>query len=519
MNNVICNNAYGILGLLPNASQKEISRRVKEIEKYLQIDEKPQYDFDFKYYDRNRTIQNVHDAFFNISNINNQIMHHFFRVYVSDIKQLDNLHHIANNFNSGSISSVYSSAKNRNLIIEKNIAISLTLLLLTGINENIENLSNACIDLWHSILDNEKYLKDYKKIFLLDDEIGIEDALLDNLKESIVKELTQVFSDISKQYNNNQILSKFIDKFQLNDNIFNLDTVEEIYNNIHKSIKIMDSMNISDDGIFDDNEKRTLKECLQTFQDEFNKLIDLGLYDNEKTIILRDLVATKIRIQILDLFNNLEESDVALGLMEFAIYITGTKGLKSKLMDELKYISNFKTNAKLNELFHKIDDIKISHLVSNSAIEAFGNTIDSVLWEAKSIEKNTSKLSDFKDGLIMKVRNMSIDLCNSYKNYNGARRIIEKLLLLSENPKTSKLLKTDIEKIKELNPNFFVKLLRGILAFLYVIFQIFGGYIVLAIIVGFFCFVSWLYDTIGIGGICTIIAIGTIVFFCLKSRK
>ena len=41
------------------------------------------------------------------------------------------------------------------------------------------------------------------------------------------------FSDISKFYNNNQILSEFINKFQLNDTIFSLDTVEEIYNNIH----------------------------------------------------------------------------------------------------------------------------------------------------------------------------------------------------------------------------------------------------------------------------------------------
>ena len=371
MNNIISNNAYGILGLLPNASQKEISRRVKEIEKYLQIDENPQYDFDFGYYNNSRTLQSVHDAFFNISNINNQIMHHFFRVYASDEQQLDNLNYIADNFDSGAISSVYHSNQSKNLIIDKNIAISLTLLLIKGIDENIEFLSNACIDLWHSILVNEKYLKDYKKVFLLDDEVGIEDSLLDDLKDSIIKELTQVFSDISKQYCDNQILSRFIDKFQLNDNIFNLDTVEEIYNNIHKTIKIMDSMNISEDGIFDDNEKRTLKECLQTFQDEFNKLIELGLYDNEKTIILRDLVATKIRIQILDLFNNLDEDSVALNLMRFSLYIVGTEGLKEKLMDELNVIKKYNnpldtitinknTTLKLYNKYIKINEKQIS---------------------------------------------------------------------------------------------------------------------------------------------------------------
>ena len=36
MNNIVYNNAYGLLGLLPNSTQKEITRRNKEIEKILQ---------------------------------------------------------------------------------------------------------------------------------------------------------------------------------------------------------------------------------------------------------------------------------------------------------------------------------------------------------------------------------------------------------------------------------------------------------------------------------------------------
>lgn len=59
-NNIIYNNAYGILGLLPNASQKELARRVKEIEKYIQIGETPKFNYDFGLYNIRRTLQDVH---------------------------------------------------------------------------------------------------------------------------------------------------------------------------------------------------------------------------------------------------------------------------------------------------------------------------------------------------------------------------------------------------------------------------------------------------------------------------
>lgn len=452
MNNIICNNAYGILGLLPNASQKEISRRVKEIEKYLQIDENPQYDFDYGYYNKNRTLQNIHDAFFNISNINNQVMHHFFRVYASNEQQLNNLHTIANNFTPDTIKSICDSVQNRNLIIDKNIAILLALLLLTGINENVEFLSNACIDLWHLILNNEKYLKDYKRVFLLDDEVGIEETLLDNLKEPIVKELTQIFSDISKLYNDNQILSRFIDKFQLNDNIFHLDTVEEIYDNIYKSIKIMDSMNISEDGIFDDNEKRTLKQCLQTFQDEFNKLIDLGLYDNEKTIILRDLVATKIRIQILDLYNNLSENKTALKLMQFALYIVGTNGLKDKLSDELNSIeSNISVMTYIKPIMDLLGELqKKSNYINMYELKVLSEKIRNIYlnfnqdYSIPSYDKNKAM-----DIIAIRIRSISIDLHNKFEKFKESQYLLNLALEIAKSQKIKDMCLKDLVVIND----------------------------------------------------------------------
>lgn len=78
MNNIILNNGYGILGLLPNSNQKDISRRIKEIEKLSKIGEIPEYLYDFEFYDKNRNLQNIKMAEQSISSIEERILHHFF---------------------------------------------------------------------------------------------------------------------------------------------------------------------------------------------------------------------------------------------------------------------------------------------------------------------------------------------------------------------------------------------------------------------------------------------------------
>lgn len=342
MNNFIYKNAYGILGLLPNSTQKEISKRIKEIEKLIQIEETPSYGYDFLHYNKIRTLQKIKEAQQNISNSKLQLLHYFFRIYVNSEKEISLIKKFDEQFNYENILEYYNSTEKKSFNLKKNVAIVLSLLLLTNNKiEKLEDIVDLNLCLWKEIIENNKSFKDFQKIYLLDDEIGINEKIFENLSENVLNELTNIFSDIARYQNNNEILSKFIEKFNLEDKTFNIEQVENIYKKIDSDIQTLKSMNISEDGIFDNDEKALLKQCLQSFQDGFNKLIDLNLYEHEKTIILRDLVATTIRIQILDLFNNLEEDETALNLMKFAIYIAGTEGLKTKLNDELSTIKNF----------------------------------------------------------------------------------------------------------------------------------------------------------------------------------
>jgi len=472
-NNIIYNNAYGILGLLPNASQKELARRVKEIEKYIQIGETPKFNYDFGLYNIRRTLQDVHDAFFNISNVNTQIIHHFFRIYANDGQQFDILNQIENNFTYAQIKNIYDSINSNNLIVDRNTAILLSLLLIKGSEDNIIVISKMCIDLWFSILNSKKYKSDYKKIFLLDDELGINENIFDSIEEKIIEELSILFSDISQKYENNQILSMFIEKFKLSNDIYNINVVENIYSDIQKNIDIMDSMNISEDGGFDTNEKSSLKSCLSAFQDDFNKLIELGLYENEKTIIIRDLVATKIRIQILDLFNNLDEDETALNLMKFAIYIVGTNSLKEKLQNELPIINNsIEIKDYMTNIDKYIDQLDRSGYISLDEVKSHISNLE-ILRKKFSSEFEPKKYYNLFDSVALKLRSIAIDYHNNKKLYKQSQEIMFEAYNYSTTYKVHQKIQDDlifINKVVEENSgvNGFLKKsgLAGCLAYL-----------------------------------------------------
>jgi len=153
----------------------------------------------------------------------------------------------------------------------------------------------------------------------------------------------------------------------------------------------------------------------------------LGLYDNEKTIILRDLVATTIRIQILDLFNNLQEDEVALKLMQFAVYISGTVSLKTKLNDELNYISSNVESSKILEPIHK----KIDHIeknikyISGTELKEISQEITALLDSlGKKIHFSAKEQTELFDVIAIRLKALAVKMHNKYERFKEAQILI-----------------------------------------------------------------------------------------------
>ncbi len=80
MPNSLKNNGYHILGLDTSASQKDIVKRARDLTKFIQIDDIPQYDLDLGIFENFRTEDSVKDSVQKLTSPKKQIKDYFFLV-------------------------------------------------------------------------------------------------------------------------------------------------------------------------------------------------------------------------------------------------------------------------------------------------------------------------------------------------------------------------------------------------------------------------------------------------------
>ena len=78
MKDVLSNNAFGILGILPDTSQKEISKRGKELLKLLKFGDNLTYPYDFDFYSSKRTENTINEAINELSDIQKRRIRKYF---------------------------------------------------------------------------------------------------------------------------------------------------------------------------------------------------------------------------------------------------------------------------------------------------------------------------------------------------------------------------------------------------------------------------------------------------------
>ena len=362
--NPIINNAYRILGLEITSSQKEINRRGKEMLKFLKIDEMPNYSFDLSFNYLNREQASIEEALQNLTDVNKRIPNFFFWFQNNDEIDEKSLDFIKEQKYKEAIENWQEQStenNSRSLFYKKNMAILLSLL---SFNEYDINYTKNSIILWQELIQSEGFWTAFYKVYRLYDEFGISQDVLLNFKSNITEYMTEIYADLSNASNDGRHFAEFSKKFNLAS--VDIKLAEPVYNKINNSINVLNSMKISEDGVFDDNEASQLKNELQRLQEEFNKLIDIGLFNDSRTIVIRDKVANVIRDIVLDLHNNLDELETSIKLINVAVEFCGTESLKNKLESEYKQIKE-----NLNQRF--VEDIDFGTL--GPAYDKINNSI------------------------------------------------------------------------------------------------------------------------------------------------
>ena len=326
-------NSYHILWLDITSSQKQISKRGKDILKYLAISEVPSFEYDLPFTAKYRNETYVYDALNRLTDPKKRLSDYFFwlNIQSSDDKKI--YVKIQNGDYQDAIK-LFRPNSDR-----KNFAILVVLLLWEGIlkGDNLVALAKGAMEIFHEIITNDAFWKTFEKEFQLFDDLSTDLWLIEEFRNDLGKNLSDIFYDISKKVGISIIAKDFAEKFHIQWNLV-YTQVQELCLSLEKQA----------DEIQEQLKKWGVSEFISEVSEGFiivasldiatkrirktlHEIDCLGAYDDSRVKVVRDVIAKTIRASSVRIHNDFGKSKEAMDLLTFSIEICGTDWLKHGL--------------------------------------------------------------------------------------------------------------------------------------------------------------------------------------------
>jgi len=369
-------NAYHILGLDTSAEIKDILRRSQEIEHRLGLGSVLKYDFDIEVSDDLRTPNTIKTAVQKLQNPKKKVQEYFFWFHISDDIDKQAFELARKKDYSNAIRIWQNAAETdtaKSFFYKKNLALLLDLALLK--ESNMEYLRDS-VAIWQEIINSNKFWTQFIKEYESHNSSIDRDFLL-AFKSQAASNLSDFYTDLHEFHDNSEYLNEFQNVFSVRGEKVQKTVLDPAFRSINTVVERLESMNISEDGVLDLEEKSELKHSIIDLQKELNDLLDHGLYEDSQTKTMCDRAANALRKIVLDLHNNLNELEKSKKLLEIAINIAGTNSLKNKLKSELKQIEkNLNDEVETNLVLEIPGNFKTSTIaLSNSFLEYNGDKV------------------------------------------------------------------------------------------------------------------------------------------------
>ncbi len=398
MSNTLKNNSYHILGLDVSANQKDLLKRSKEIINRLRIDDDPEYALDIGIYKNFRTESSVKEAVQRLQNPKKKIEEYFFWFQISDDNDEKAIEYLKNKDIDDAIKtweSASNSTTGKSYFYKKNLAI-LYCLLLSG-NDDKKYLSESLV-LWKDVIESDRFWTAFEKVYKLHDELSTSQEVTNHFRKNVVSQLSDIYTEIYQLHKNSEYINKFQETFNAQGEKTEKKILEPIYDVLNDAVEELEKLNVSADGVFDKKEAEKIQTLVKNIQEQLNKLIDLGLYEDSRTKVMRDRTANALRVIVLDLHNNLNETKAALGLIKIATSISGTDSFKMKIEQDLKTIQGNVDYQDKEDKYKKILDPIIEKVKSGDADQALV-AINQYVYDPNTDEELKSILKEIKTSL------------------------------------------------------------------------------------------------------------------------
>jgi exonuclease VII small subunit len=458
MSNTLKNNAYHILGLDVSASEKDISKRSKEILNRLLADNTPEYDLDIGMFSDFRTEDSVKDALQRLRSQKKKIKEYFFWLQIADSVDEQVLKFLKTKDYSNAIKTwqnVSDGDGTKNLLYKKNLAILYCLVLSV---ENNEEYLKDSLRAWEDLINSDKFWTSFSKIYRLHDEQTASEDVVNDFRKRVVELLSDIYTELHQIHKDNNYVNEFQKTFSIKGEKIEKNVLAPAYQVINKAVEGLEKMEVSKDGKFDKDESEVIKKYITSVQEELNKLIDLGLYDDSQTKIMRDRAANALRSIVIDLHNNLSELEKSKRLLEIAVSLAGTDSLKNKLKGELDQIEkNVKDDAESVVVIELPGMFKTSTIVFKNNFLEYNNKrffykdVDSIAFHSTATKHSvyyipTGTTYDYSFSLISGQENISISL-NASKDESENKEKWVQLISLASAMIQPLIIKKTIDKI------------------------------------------------------------------------
>ncbi|HVW99847.1 MAG TPA: hypothetical protein VHA52_05375, partial [Candidatus Babeliaceae bacterium] len=354
MSKLFSGNAYSILGLDTSASQKDITKRSKEILHQLFMDESPEYETDISTInDSLRSEATVNDAVQRLSAPVKRIHEYFFWFEIEGDSDEKNLALLRDDQYDEALDN-WKNRSEKSYTAKRNLAIASSLLVnKTGYKKHLK----LSIDAWKEVVESDKFWSHFEKVYALNDEIGTSSAAINDFRGKVTDYLSDFYTDVSRTKKDNSIFAAFSAAFGVKGQKVQDEVLAPIFDQINSSAEQLRTLNASADGKLSSQESMTIKRLTKKIQDLFQEIKELGLYEDSQTKVMRDKAADAIKIVAVDLFNNLDEDDKAVVLIKLAKSFAVGPAVISKINKNADYIREVTSHNKIitpiNDLIEK----------------------------------------------------------------------------------------------------------------------------------------------------------------------
>ncbi|GEM_PF-975803 len=453
MSNLIENNAYRILGLDTNASQKDILKRYKELINRLKIDDSPTYDLDIEFPQKLRTEESVNDAFKKLQNQKSNIKEYFFWFSISDKIDEKALNYLQNKDIEKAMQTWMTASKDTTstaYFYKKNLAVLSCLMLFK--KSNASSLKDT-LDYWKEITNSDKFWAAFTKKYAVTNEQTISSDIISGFKKEVTKSISDVYTDLYNKYKDSSYVKVFQETFGTHGDKTEKKVLNPVYQAIYRDIEKLKKINVSaseledEDAGYDNKEEKnqedvvcdncgvkdsgffwnkfwlcedgstlcnkckknlnkickrrpkelTQEDIISSINFNLDKLKKTGFYDDSQSKVVRDHVSEEIRNLSVKLHNagDFEES---IKLLNIAKQLCGTDSHKSKVHQDLNTVNQNYKDKKRYDSYQEIIDLIVADIEGGRSDDAF-TKLDEYLSDSETDRELKNILKKMKKDL------------------------------------------------------------------------------------------------------------------------